>query len=152
MERAICHDCGVKEGQIHNYGCDYERCPFCGGQLMGCSCSFIKLGFDYKPLEWNGVKCVQPHPTNGLPKEIYENGLTDILRKRWHKILNEKSRIPFIEYPNICGKCGVLRPKMFRVPDEEWKKYIAPKERDKIICRPCYDQIKKWIDINSGES
>jgi len=33
-----CHDCGVHIGQKHDYGCDNERCPLCGGQLIGCGC------------------------------------------------------------------------------------------------------------------
>lgn len=33
-----CHDCGVEEGQIHKWGCDMERCPMCGGQLITCQC------------------------------------------------------------------------------------------------------------------
>jgi len=34
-----CHDCGVPEGHIHEWGCDMERCPFCGGQLIACDCN-----------------------------------------------------------------------------------------------------------------
>jgi len=35
-----CHDCGIlnKVGNIHHLGCDMERCPVCGVQLIGCRC------------------------------------------------------------------------------------------------------------------
>jgi len=31
-----CHDCGATRGHYHHWGCDAERCPACGGQLIGC--------------------------------------------------------------------------------------------------------------------
>ena len=35
-----CHDCGIlnKPGNTHHYGCDIERCPKCGLQLLCCEC------------------------------------------------------------------------------------------------------------------
>lgn len=33
-----CHDCGVIKGELHLDGCDWERCPRCKGQNLGCPC------------------------------------------------------------------------------------------------------------------
>lgn len=35
-----CHDCGIlnSPGNVHHFGCDIERCPKCGGQLISCVC------------------------------------------------------------------------------------------------------------------
>ena len=40
-----CHDCGIVNGQTHHYGCDMERCPVCGGQLISCGHGGKVTGF-----------------------------------------------------------------------------------------------------------
>lgn len=34
--RPLCHDCLAAFGELHVPGCDVERCPACGGQMISC--------------------------------------------------------------------------------------------------------------------
>ena len=36
--RGRCPDCRVRPGGFHHPGCDREKCPRCGRQLISCGC------------------------------------------------------------------------------------------------------------------
>ena len=129
MEVKQCHDCGTYEGQIHELGCDMEKCPWCGGQNITCGCVYKLLGIDVSPGTW-----------------AYENGLTNEQEDQWLDLLEKKGRIPYIRWPNICRKCGLLWPDMFHVPNKDWEKYIEPRMQGEMVCLDCYSEIKLLID------
>ncbi len=129
-------------------GCDMEDCPFCAGQLISCDCMYKRFYADtYEPQKWNYErKCFEGHPTNGLPLGVYNNGAPESMVKEWEEILEDEGRVPFIEYPLMCGYCGALWPAFFKVSDEEWNRYVQKSKRGSILCKKCYAKIKKMVD------
>lgn len=129
MEANTCCDCGAQEGHLHDFGCDMERCPFCGWQLISCDCCYREL----KLFDKNGQ----------LPAELYLHGLNDDQTKKWEEMLTIKGRYPYIRYPVLCAYCGKLWPDFFMVSPSEWKHFIQPDMRNQVLCRSCYDRIVK---------
>jgi len=121
-----CHDCGAREGEYHQPGCDMETCPFCCGQLISCDCPYNLLGIDASEGTW-----------------AYNHGLTDEQAEKWDDMLETKGRIPFVRIPVVCALCGQFYPDFFSVPDNEWDKYVIPELTSKVLCRTCYDKQRK---------
>lgn len=135
--RPRCPDCETPEGALHALFCTRERCPFCGAQLASCACKY-------------DVLTLTEEERTSL--EEYIDDSVEPLRgvmERWEEALNRKGRVPYIVYPNVCARCGALWPEFFRVPDPEWERYIQIDMRDKVICRPCFDEIRRLIDSHA---
>lgn len=127
--------CGAREGELHEFDCDMERCPFCGLQLITCRCPFELLGLleDVAP-GWEAEM------------EVMEGGLDEDQMAQWVHILEQKRRVPFICYPVICARCGEFDPPLFCVADEEWQRYVEPAMRRAVLCPRCFDHIKMVVD------
>lgn len=68
-DRDICPACHAASGEVHELGCPVEVCPWCGGQLVYCSCRYEQLGVEILSSE------------------------EDIIR--FEEILNRRGRIPY---------------------------------------------------------
>lgn len=112
-----CGECGVAEGKLHELGCGLERCRQCGGQFISCECA--TQYFD---------------PTEEQKKEWLAN------------VEKLGGRVPYLDWPLVCARCGMLWPDLFRVSDEEWAHYIELGHRQDIVCKDCYESIKSLID------
>lgn len=44
-----CHDCNALYAHCHHWGCDAERCPVCGRQLISCECRDVTIGSEDQP-------------------------------------------------------------------------------------------------------
>lgn len=92
-----CHDCGVKQGELHEPGCDMELCPRCLGQALSCACGDNARYHDRIPYLVEPNQCA-------LCSVLWPE-LEMILDEEWERIVP-----PTLQRKVLCRKClGSLR-------------------------------------------
>ena len=138
MDNADC-ECGVSEGQLHVFGCRWEFCPFCELQMVECDCVYDLIGLRHR---------ANPPETDWLQPEVYSGGLSDKQEQRWLATLDARGRIPYLEMPQLCARCGAKWPEQFQVPDVVWEYYAGPTHRKSVLCEQCFGEIRRLVDAN----
>lgn len=82
-----CGDCNAKPGDLHDPGCDIERCMLCGGQAISCDCIYEVNGMDRHKLEEEHFDIYNDGPTNEMyeayDKEVSKIGGRDVWTGSW---------------------------------------------------------------------
>jgi hypothetical protein len=107
-----CGDCGVEEGKLHELGCDVERCPKCGRQLISCFCFADDDGHWRDELYYeNRIPHVEIPLLCALCGEHYPDFFMD---NDWEKYV-----IPKLQEKILCLKCYNRMKNIF---PNGWKK------------------------------
>jgi hypothetical protein len=138
VNNVVC-ECGVSEGQLHVFGCRWEFCPFCELQMIECDCVYDLIGLRHR---------ANPPETDWLQQEVYSGGLSDEQDQRWLATLEARGRIPFVDTPQLCARCGETWPEAFQVPDVVWEYYAGPAHRKSVLCEQCFGEIRRLVDAN----
>jgi len=77
-----CVGCSAKEGQLHNWPCDNEKCPFCDGQVIYCDCTNNLMDIVLNRADADTVDCFTQ-----AEKERWLELIGD-LKLRWKEVLD----------------------------------------------------------------
>lgn len=86
-EKSRCGDCGAITGHYHHVGCDLERCPVCGEQLISCGCADSDNRF--RPL-WTD----EPSAQSKLEEQASRNMMQIVLQEN----SNRETAEPWFRY------------------------------------------------------
>lgn len=88
-----CGDCDALPNTLHVPGCDMERCPLCGGQIISCSCIYELAGMSMATLATD-------HPM------VYSAGPDDVMVKRFEEAIEAAGGpLPWPGEPDAWAAC-----------------------------------------------
>jgi hypothetical protein len=95
LEKTPCKSCGVKLGELHEFCCVAEECPYCRGKAFSCPCSYriLQLGWGGRTAkEWRAMR-KKHEPTFDRNQHI--RPLTSEERRKWGVAIMKKGPIPY---------------------------------------------------------
>ena len=116
-----CHDCGATEGMFHDLGCDMERCPFCGGQLLSCDCGNLSdRKYIKKLVEKGRIPWVAIYPRCAICGNLWDE-IWMTTDEEW-----QKYAIPELQKECLCKPCFENLKKIFPDGWRNAKRYKHP--------------------------
>ena len=100
----VCQDCDAKVGELHMLGCDMERCPTCGKQLISCGEEHYRLVEEGKR---NRIPYIQPLVNCGVCGIIFPE-FFEVSDEEWNKYVT-----PPLQPEVLCKPCYVEMKKLF---------------------------------------
>ncbi len=162
MDSNECVDCLAVEGQLHRWPCEYEKCPFCGGQVISCGC------FDGL-MDW-AIKSIEPVDLKHFTEAEKERWLELIghLKYQWEEIVDSPFQIQDMYFecpPYWCGTKALLkafwkiREKFMKVDEEldyKWEEFCTEKGRIPHldipqICPICGKDNPEFFNVADNE-
>ena len=141
-----CHDCDAKVGELHEPGCDMERCPICDPvderQLITCGHydKVMKGGIDRIPYIQPVVRCE-------VCNELYPD-FFNVPDEEWDKYI-----IPILQHQVLCRDCydamKQLFPNGWRAKERGVPSSIPLEDENEILYADSYMTI--WEDETPRE-
>jgi len=141
MKRTRCHDCHVKEGELHHFNCDMERCPFCGNQLITCGC-YSELANE------DGEKFFRVVKAKGRIPWVQIPNLCRLCGEQWPEMFSVPSEewkkyiIPALQDKMLCWLCYDRMKALF---PNGWQKATEEKRCEIRQTRICIESTGEII-------